>query len=68
MTVARITKITSSSQNSFQDAVDDGLERANKTLRGITGIDVISHTAKVKDGKVKEYRVTMNVAFVLDDD
>ncbi len=67
MTVARITKITASSSKSFQAAVDEGLERANKTLRGITGIDVIGHTAKVKDGKVIEYRVTMNVAFVLDD-
>ena len=67
MSVTRISKITASSSKSFQAAVDEGLDRANQTLRGITGIDVTGHTAKVKDGKVTQYRVTMNIAFLLDD-
>ena len=39
--VARVTKITAASSKSFQDAVDEGLSRASKTLRGISGLEVI---------------------------
>ncbi len=66
MAVARVTKITSSSPNSFQDAVDEGLKRASSTLRGITGLEVISQKAKVEDGAISEYRATIEVTFVLD--
>lgn len=67
MAVARVTKITSSSTKSFQDAVDRGLSRAAKTVRGITGLEVVSQKAKVTKGKIAEYRITMEVTFVLED-
>jgi dodecin len=38
-----------------------------KTLRGITGLHVVEHKASVSNGKIAEYRVTMEVTFVLDD-
>ena len=66
MAVARVTKITSSSPNSFQDAVDEGLKRASSTLRGITGLEVISQKAKVENGAITEYRATIEVTFVLE--
>jgi dodecin len=66
MAVARVTKITASSTQSFQAAVNDGLGRAAATLRGITGLEVISQKAKVDNGKITEYRVTIEVTFVLD--
>jgi flavin-binding protein dodecin len=66
MAVARVTKITASSTSSFQDAVQDGLSRAAQTLRGITGLEVISQKAKVENGRVAEYRVTLEVTFILD--
>jgi hypothetical protein len=66
MAVARVTKITASSNKSFQDAVDSGLKRAAKTLRGITGLEVVSQKAKVENGKIAEYRATIEVTFVLD--
>ncbi len=66
MAVARVTKITSSSPNSFQDAVDEGLKRASSTLRSITGLEVISQKAKVENGAISEYRATIEVTFVLD--
>ncbi|OGL47025.1 MAG: hypothetical protein A2W05_02610 [Candidatus Schekmanbacteria bacterium RBG_16_38_10] len=66
MAVARITEITASSTKSFQDAVDIGLKRASKTLRGITGLEVVSQKAKVSDSKVQEYRVSLKVTFVLE--
>ncbi len=66
MAVARVTKITSSSKKSFQDAVDQGLSRASDTLRGITGLEVISQKAKVENGAITEYRATIEVTFVLE--
>jgi dodecin len=64
--VARVTKITSASHESFQDAVEVGLKRAAKTLRGITGLTVLDQKAKVVDGKITEYRTTMEITFILD--
>jgi len=66
MSIARVTKITASSAEGFQDAVDRGLGRAASTLRGITGLEVVSQKAKVEDGKVVEYRVTLEITFILD--
>jgi len=66
MAVARVTKITASSTNSFQDAVKSGLTRAAKTIRGITGLEIVSQKAKVDKGKIAEYRVTMELTFVLE--
>ncbi len=67
MAVARVTKITSASSKSFQDAVSEGLARASRTVHGITGLEIISQKAKVESGKVSEYRVTLELTFVLDE-
>jgi flavin-binding protein dodecin len=67
MTVARITEITASSPKSIERAIEEGLKRAAKTLRGITGLEVVSMKAKVAKGKIVEYRVSLKVTFVLED-
>jgi flavin-binding protein dodecin len=67
MAVARVSKITAASSQGFDDAVRQGLERANQTLRGITGLHVIEQKASVTNGRIAEYRVTMEVTFVLED-
>ncbi|MBV24132.1 MAG: dodecin family protein [Alphaproteobacteria bacterium] len=67
MTVARVTKITASSEKSFQDAVNEALGRAAQTLRGISGLEVLSQKAKVVDGKIAEYRVTTEITFIIED-
>ncbi len=66
MAVARVTKITASSKKGFQEAVEEGMKRAIKSLRGITGFEVVSYKGKVDGGKVAEYRVTMEVTFILE--
>jgi dodecin len=66
MAVARVTEIVSSSEKSWQDAADQGFKRARKTLRGITGLRVIEQTAAVNKEKITEYRVRMEVIFVLE--
>jgi len=66
MAVARVTEIVSSSPASFDAAVQAGLKRASKTLRGITGLEVTRLQVKVEKNKLQEYRVHMNVTFVLE--
>jgi hypothetical protein len=66
MAVARVTQIIGASPHSWEDAVRNALERANRTLRGITGIEVVKENAAVDAGKIAEYRATVNVTFVLE--
>src|SRR5712691_8228368 len=68
MAVASVSKITAASSESFDAAVREGLARASKTLRGITGLHVIEHMASVESGNIEEYRVTMEVTFILENE
>lgn len=65
MSVAKVTEIISSSSKGFDDAVTQGIKRANKTLKNIKGAWVKDQQVTVKDGKVQEFRVVMKVTFVL---
>ena len=64
--VARVTEIIAGSTKSFEDAIQIGFKRASKTLRGITGLRVKEQRARVEDGKIVEYRVALEVIFVLE--
>lgn len=66
MAVARQTQIIGASPHSWEDAVRNALERANKTLRGITGLEVVKENAAIEKGKITEYRATLLVTFVLE--
>ncbi len=66
-TVARVTTITSRSETSFEDATREGVERANKTLRNVTGAWVKEQKVDVAGGKIAAWQVTIEVTFVLDD-
>ena len=66
MAVASVTKITAASSEGFDAAVREGLARASKTVRGITGLHVVEHKASAANGKIEEYRVTMEVTFILE--
>ncbi len=65
MSVAKVTEIISSSTKGFDDAVKEGIKRANKTLKNIKGAWVKDQKVSVSNGKVTEYRVTLKVTFVL---
>jgi len=67
MAVTSVSTITSASPVSWQDALIRGFERAKKTLRQITGLKVLEEKARVEDGKIVEYLVTLQVIFVLED-
>lgn len=67
MTVARITEISSVSSQSFQDAIVQGIERANKTLKNVKGAWVKDQEVTMENGKISGYKVILKVTFVLAD-
>jgi len=64
--VVKVVTIIGTSTESFAKAADAAVQEASKTLRGITGADVLSMSAKVTDGKISEFRTTVNIAFALE--
>ncbi len=66
MSVAKISEISASSSKSYEDAIETGIARANKTLKGVKSAWVKDHQVSVKNGKIDEHRVVMKITFVLD--
>lgn len=67
MSIAKVTEITSTSPTSFEDALQQGLVRASKTLRQIRSAWIKEQQVRVENGKITEYQVNMMVTFVLED-
>ena len=67
MAIAKVTEIIASSEKSFEDAVQQGILRAGKTLKGIKGAWVDNQKVVVEKGKIVEYRVNLKITFVLKD-
>jgi dodecin len=67
MQLAKVLHVVSTSEKSFDDAVHLGVTNAAKSVHGITGVKVTDWTAKVENNKITSYKVTMDVAFAVDD-
>jgi len=68
MSVARITEIIASSNKNFEDAVAKGVKRATKTLKNVKSAWVQDQQVVVKNNKIDEYRVTIKVTFILEEE
>lgn len=68
MSIARITEISSTSSKSFEDAVQQGITRATKTLRNVKSAWVKEQQVRVENGKINQYQVNLMVTFILEDD
>ena len=67
MTVASVTELSSTSTESFEDAIEKGIERATQTLSNVKSAWVKEQEARVgEDGKINAYQVNMLVTFVLE--
>jgi dodecin len=66
MSVAKVTELSCTSTESFEDAIRQGVTRASKTLRGVTGAWVKEQRVNVRDGAM-EFQANILVTFVLDD-
>jgi hypothetical protein len=67
MSVAKVSEISSTSTKSFEDAIQQGLARASKTLRHVRSAWIKEQQVRWDDGRITEYQVNMMVTFVLDD-
>ena len=67
MSVAKVSEISATSSKSFEDAINQGLSRASKTLRHIRGAWIKEQHVRCEGGRVTEYQVNMMVTFVLDE-
>ena len=65
MSIAKVTELSCSSPTSFEDAIQKGIERADKTLDKVKGAWVNEMKVEVENGKVTAYRVNLKVTFVL---
>ena len=67
MSVARNTEISATSNQSFEDAIRQGLARATKTLRNVRGAWIKEQEVELRDNEISTFKVVMVVTFVLDD-
>jgi len=67
MSIARVTELSATSETSFEDAINEAVARATKTLRGVEGAWVKDMNVSIGDGNIKGYRVNLEVTFQLED-
>ena len=66
MPVAKVIQIIGHSTESFAKAADEAVQEATKTVRGITGADVVSMSADVEGGHISNFKTTVNIAFAVE--
>jgi len=67
MSVARVTELSAVSEKGFEDAINQAIARATKTLRGVEGCWVKDMNVLVEDGNIKGYKANVAITFVLED-
>ena len=67
MSVARVTEISATSQSSFEDAINEGINRATSTLRGVEGAWVKDMNVLIENGSIQGYKVNLAITFVLEE-
>ena len=63
MDIIKILEIIGTSKKNWEDAANNAVKEAAETVKGITGLEVVSQTAKTNGGKISEYRTTVKIAF-----
>ncbi|MCL4520318.1 MAG: dodecin family protein [Firmicutes bacterium] len=66
--VAKVIELVGESSSGWQEAMEDAVQEAHKTVDNITGVEVTNWTATVENGKVNEYKVDVKIAFGVDSD
>lgn len=68
MSVARVTELSAINPNSFEDAINEGINRATQTLRGVEGAWVKDQNVVLDNGNIVGYKVNLEITFRLEDD
>jgi dodecin len=67
MSVAKVIEISSTSQQSFEDAINKGIQRATSSLRGVTGAWIKEQQVSIENNRITSYRVNLMITFILND-
>ena len=67
MSVAKVIEISSTSQQSFEDAIRRGIQRATSSLRGVQSAWVKEQTVQIDNGQINGYRVNLMITFIMDE-
>ena len=67
MSIARVTELSATSETGFEDAINQAVARATKTLRGVEGAWVKDQNVMIEDGNIKGYKVNLEITFQLED-
>jgi flavin-binding protein dodecin len=67
MSVARVTELSATSETGFEDAINQAVARATKTLRGVEGAWVKDMNVMIEDGNIVGYKVNVEITFVLEE-
>ena len=65
MTVIKIIELVGVSKNGLQEAVENAVKEASKTVRNMKGVDILSWTGKIEGDKIVEYRANVKISFVV---
>jgi flavin-binding protein dodecin len=65
--VARVTELSATSETGFEDAINQAVARATKTLRGVEGAWIKDQNVLIEDGNIVSYKVNVEVTFVLEE-
>ena len=64
--VYKILELVGSSENSIEDAIQNAIARASKTIRAMKWFEVVQTRGHIEKGSVRHYQVTLRVGFTLD--
>jgi flavin-binding protein dodecin len=67
MTVLKMIELVGTSNKGLQDAVEETVREASKTLRNLVGVDVLGWTGKIQGGKIVEYRANVKISFLVEE-
>jgi dodecin len=67
MSIARVTELSAISEQGFEDAIQQAVSRATKTLRGVEGCWVKDMNVMIEDGNIVGYKVNVEITFVLEE-
>jgi len=62
----KVVELLGESTTSWEDAVQEAISAACKTIRNITGVEVLNMTASIENGEIAKYKANVNVAFSVD--
>ena len=67
MSVARVTELSATSETGFEDAINQAVARATKTLRGVEGAWVKDMNVLIENGNIVGYKVNVEITFALEE-